>query len=48
MNLDDKKKDKRFGYLKVTVGAKAHTLTCQLMGVQGQKVKSLDSDTISI
>jgi hypothetical protein len=37
-----------FGYLKVTVDAKARILTFEFMGVKDGKAVSLDSHTISI
>jgi len=37
-----------FGYLKVTIDAKARTLSCEFMGVKDGKAVSLNSHTISI
>ena len=45
---DDKDSGGSFGYLKVTIDAKARTLTCQFMGVKNGKAVSLDNQTIAI
>ena len=45
---DDVNSGGSFGYLKVTIDAKARTLTCQLIGVKNGKAVKLDSQTISI
>jgi acid phosphatase type 7 len=46
--FDDKDSGGSFGYLKVTIDAKAHTLTCQFMGVKDGGPVSLDRQTITI
>ena len=45
---DDAHRGGSFGYLKVTIDAKARTLTCQFMGLRDGKAESVDSQTISI
>ena len=46
--FDDEKRIGRFGYLKVTLDAKAQTLTCQFMAVKKRKAVKIDGKTISI
>ena len=46
--FDDKKRMGRFGYLKVTLDAKAQTLTCQFMAVKKRRAVEMDGKTISI
>ena len=45
---DDRETGGSFGYLKVTLDAKAHTLTCQFMAIRNGKVVELDGQTTSI
>src|SRR5271165_2109206 len=44
---DDGDEGGHFGYLKVTLDAKARTLTCQFMGVEDGKPVSLNTKTIN-
>ncbi len=47
-SFDDRKTEGLFGYLKVTLDAKAHTLTCQFMAVKNGKAIGLDAQTTSM
>jgi hypothetical protein len=44
---DDKNNDKCFGYLKVTIDGKKHTLTFEFMGIKNGTTKKLDEKTIN-